>query len=76
MISELDIVVLSREVPEHGLKAGDLGTVVHSYEGAKAFEVEFVSAIGKTVAVLTLPDGDVREVRGEEILHVRELARA
>lgn len=74
MIQELDTVVLKRDVPEHGLKKGDVGAVVHRYADHEAFEVEFVSAEGKTVAVLTLTEGDIRLMGRGEILHARELA--
>ena len=76
MIRELETVVLLHDVAPHDLKAGDVGAVVHRYGDAKAFEVEFVTAEGKTLAVLTLTGADVRPVRGSEILHVRELAPA
>jgi hypothetical protein len=76
MIRELETVVLLHDVPRHELKSGDVGAVVHLYDGGKAFEVEFVTAEGRTVAVLTLTESDVRSVRGSEILHVRELAPA
>ena len=32
--STLDTVVLNRDLPEHGLKLGDLGTIVEVYEPA------------------------------------------
>jgi hypothetical protein len=76
MIRELETVVLLHDVPPHDLKAGDVGAVVGRYGAGKAFEVEFVTAEGRTVAVLTLTESDVRPVRGSEILHVRELAPA
>ena len=73
MTLELDLVVLARDIEEHGLKQGDVGTVVHSYPDNSAFEVEFVTAEGKTIAVLTLTSADVRPMQGAEILHVRGL---
>ncbi len=76
MIHELDTVVLTHDIPEHNLKEGDLGTVMHCYGDSKAFEVEFVTASGKTIGVLTLTEADVRSVRSGEILHVRELTSA
>lgn len=76
MIRELETVVLLHDVAQHDLKAGDIGTVVHRYRDEQRFEVEFVTAEGRTLAVLTLTDSDVRPVRGSEILHVRELAPA
>jgi hypothetical protein len=76
MIRELDTVALTRDVDEYGLKAGDIGAVVHRYKDDAAFEVEFVTAEGATIAVLTLELADIRPVGGKEVLHVRELAQA
>jgi hypothetical protein len=45
-MQELDLVVLTRDVEEFGLKSGDVGTVVHCYGQGEAFEVEFVAASG------------------------------
>ncbi len=75
MIRELEPVVLTRGVAEQGLKPGDIGAVVHVYGSGKAFEVEFVTATGRTVGVLTLQPEDVRPMASTEILHVRELAQ-
>ena len=75
MIRELDPVVLTHDIAEHGLTQGDVGAVVHSYKDGAAFEVEFVTAEGRTVALLTLNRADVRSVGGMEVLHVREWAR-
>lgn len=72
MIKELDLVVLNHDISEHGLQAGDIGTVVHCYNnGDAAFEVEFVTAEGKTFALLTLPANEVRARQSSEILHAR-----
>ena len=68
------MVVLTHDVPKHGLKKGDVGAVVHPYADHEAFEVEFVTAEGKTVAVLTVTEADVRPMGSGEILHVRVLA--
>lgn len=76
MIEELEIVVLTRDIPEHALKAGDVGTVVHRYEDGSAYEVEFVATEGRTLALLTLGRSDVRPMGAEEILHVRKRATA
>jgi Domain of unknown function (DUF4926) len=39
MISELDMVVLTRDLSEHGLQKGDVGIIVHVYNGgAKLIE--------------------------------------
>ena len=74
MIHELDLVVLNHDMPDENLKMGDVGTVVHSYTDGKAFEVEFLTAKGKTVALLTLNEKAIRPIYHREILHVRALA--
>jgi hypothetical protein len=76
MIRELETVVLTHDIEEHGLKQGDIGAVVHCYSNGAAFEVEFVTADGKTVALLTLTLADIRPLSRREILHVRELTPA
>jgi hypothetical protein len=66
----LDTVVLTHDVPEHGLRAGDLGAVVEVYS-ADALEVEFVRPSGDTQAVVTLKSADVRPVAKTDVLSVR-----
>jgi hypothetical protein len=41
----LDTVVLDRDLPDHGLRSGDLGAVVQVYK-TDSIEVEFVAASG------------------------------
>jgi hypothetical protein len=74
MIEEHDRVVLTADVAAEGLRAGDVGTVVHVHTGGKAFEVEFVALDGETVAVVTVAASDVRAIRPREIPHARPLA--
>jgi len=76
MIREHDEVALVRDLPENGLERGDLGTVVHLYRDGEAYEVEFMTMDGGTIAVLTLKAEEVRSVGRGEIAHVRELATA
>lgn len=73
-IKEHDRVVLTTDLSGEKLAAGDVGTVVHVYREGKAFEVEFVSLDGETVAVVTLEDAQVRPVQRREITHARSVA--
>jgi len=73
MIKEHDRVVLRKEIPEQGLKAGDVGTVIHVYKKGEAFEVEFVTLDGETVAIATLVASQIRPVQRKEITHARLL---
>ena len=75
MIRELDTVVLTHDIDKYGLKQGDIGAVVHCYRDDAAFEVEFVTAEGRTIALLTLNRADIRPIGGREVLHVRELTQ-
>lgn len=69
----LDTVVLDRDLPQHGLRAGDLGAVVEVYE-PDGLEVEFVTASGKTQALVTLNVDDVRPVQENDLVAVRSVA--
>jgi hypothetical protein len=73
MFQELDVVALTHNIEEYGLKKDDVGTIVHCYSDGQAFEVEFVTSEGETIALLTLKPADIRPLRGREVLHVREL---
>jgi len=70
----LDTVVLTRDLPTDGLRAGDLGAVVEIYE-PDGLEVEFVTASGKTGAVVTVRVSDVRRVAENDLVAVRPLDR-
>jgi hypothetical protein len=73
MIEELDTVVLTRDIPERKLRQGDLGAVVLVHRDRTAYEVEFVSLGGDTLAVITLPADSVRVATAHEIAHAREV---
>ncbi len=67
---ELDTVVLERDIPDSGLRKGDIGAVVHVH-GDSALEVEFVRASGRTQALVLLAVTDVRPVQDEDVPAVR-----
>jgi hypothetical protein len=72
MIAELDSVALTVDLPEHGLTAGDVGAVVHVYNGGKNFMVEFTTFDGATVAVTKVSDAQIRPLSRNEIHHARK----
>ena len=71
MIRELDTIVLDDNLPEHGLKRGDLGAVVLVHPGDSGYEVEFVALDGETVALVSLLPTQVRPIGRREIAHAR-----
>ena len=74
MIKDLEVVALTRPMPEHGLAIGDVGTVVMVYDGGKGFTVEFMAVKGKTIAVVTLDADAIRPVEEREIANARQVA--
>ena len=71
----LDTVVLERDIPAHGLKRGDVGAIVELYE-PDGVEVEFVAAAGRTQALVTLSEKDIRPVADDDLLTVRQVPRS
>jgi hypothetical protein len=57
-------VILTRDIPERGLRAGDVGTLVdrHVVSGVAdgGYSVEFFDMIGNTVAVVAVPASALR----------------
>lgn len=66
----LDVVVLTHDIPAHGLRIGDLGAVVDVY-APDAIGVEFVAASGRTQALVTVRLADIREVGDNDLISVR-----
>ena len=71
---KLEVVVLRQDLPESGLRAGDLGTVVALYP-PDGIEVEFVRGSGETQALLTLTENDLRKIDSHDLLSTRRLAK-
>ena len=71
----LDTVVLNTNLPDYGLRKGDLGAVVHVYE-PDGLEVEFVTASGKTEALVTLKTDGVRPVVDNDLVAVRSFSQS
>ena len=42
-MKELDTVILTEDLPEHRLQAGDVGTIVLVHPEGAGYEVEFVT---------------------------------
>jgi hypothetical protein len=74
ILKELDRAALRTDLPAYGLIAGDVGTVVFVHAEGAAYEVEFMTADGHTVAVETLSADQVEPVTGQLILHARKHA--
>jgi hypothetical protein len=71
-LHELDYVVLNVDVPEYGLRAGDVGILIAEPMGDQPYEVEFTALSGEVIAVLALLRSEIRAARRGEMAHVRQ----
>ena len=72
-------VALTRDMPELGLRRGDLVKVVEHHvapDGEEGYSIEVFNAVGETIAVTTVPVSALEALREDEVLSVRTLARA
>jgi hypothetical protein len=74
-IAEHDVVVLTRDLPDEGLKAGDVGVVLFRHEGRgvvpPGYTVEVTTLLGETVAIVDVPADMVRPAAGRDVRHAR-----
>ena len=70
----LDTVVRDKDLAKLGLRKGDLGAVVQVYE-PDGLEVEFVTASGRTEALVTLKVDEVRAVKDSDLVSVRPFSK-
>lgn len=72
-------VILTVDLPEHGLCAGDVGALVerHNVPGKEVgYSVEFFDMTGRTVAVVTVPSSLFRAPTSADRPSARSLAAA
>lgn len=69
---------LTRDIPEHSVRAGDIDTVVEHHVvpgvGEEGYSVEFFDMAGNTVAVATLPASALRQPTAADRPAVRQLS--
>jgi len=73
MIKEHEQAVLTQDIPEYHLKAGDVGVVVHVYSSNEAYEVEFFTLSGETLDVVTVEVAQLRPVDARDVMHARPM---
>ncbi len=73
-------VALKTDLPEHGLRRGDVATVVEQHSGKPGqepgYSLEVFNAVGDTIAVVTVRESQIGPLTSNELLHVRPLAEA
>ena len=73
MIEELSIVALTVDLPDYNLRTGDTGTIVDVPPQGETYVVEFLTLLGKTVAVIEVAQDQIRPVDEQEIASARIL---
>ena len=72
-------IVLLKDVPEKGLKKGDIATIVEHHPAdalEDGYSLEVFNAIGDTIALLTVSESDIESLKEDEVLSVRSLRAA
>ena len=73
-------IALKTDLPEHGLRSGDVATVVEYHPGhpgqEPGYSLEVFNAVGETVAVVTVRESQIEPLTSKELLHVRPLAQS
>jgi hypothetical protein len=73
----LEEIVLTKDIPEKGLKKGDVATVVEHHPvpgGEDGYSLEVFNALGDTVAVVTVPESLIEPLTEDEVFRVRSFA--
>ena len=70
-------VVLAQDIPEKGLKKGDVATVVERHERPgreDGYSLEVFNAVGDTIAVVAVPESRIEPLTENEVFSVRSRA--
>src|SRR5438128_3893285 len=70
-------VALTRDMPELGLRRGDVVKLVDHHvapDGEEGYSIEVFNAVGETIAVTAVPVSALEALRDDEVLSVRPLA--
>jgi hypothetical protein len=71
--------VLTRDLPAHGLRSGDVVKVVDSHPlsgGQSAYSIEVFNAVGDTIVVTSVNAADLEPLLANEVFSVRKLSVA
>ncbi|MEX1014181.1 MAG: DUF4926 domain-containing protein, partial [Candidatus Paceibacterota bacterium] len=70
-------VVLRKNIPEYRLKKGDVATIVahHPLKSSEdGYSLEVFNAVGETIAVVTVPESDIENLKESDVLSVRSMS--
>ncbi len=70
-------IALAKDIPEYGLRKGDVAMVVEELppteesHGEKGYALEVSNAIGETIDVVIVPESSIKPLTKKEVLHIR-----
>lgn len=71
-------MALSEDLPEQGLRRGDVATLVEHHPGGRGqedgYSLEVFNPIGDTVTVVTVRESQIEPLTADELLSVRPKA--
>lgn len=74
-IERFSTVILTEDLPEEGLVAGDSGTAIDIYDEGAAYEVEFFTLSGDIIEVATVESNMIRPATRGNVTHSRDVSR-
>jgi hypothetical protein len=69
-------MALSRDLPEHGLRRGDVVRIIDDYlcaGGREGYSIEVCNAVGATVAVAAVGEAVLQPLESDEIFTIRRM---
>jgi uncharacterized protein DUF4926 len=72
-------VALARDIPEEGLKKGDIAMVVdhHPASGREdGYSLEVFNALGETIVVTVVPESALESLQANQVLSARPLVKS
>ena len=70
-------VALKEDLPEQGLRRGDVATIVEAHAARAGqepgYSLEVFNAVGETIAVVVVRESQIEPLAADEVLHVRHL---
>ena len=72
-------VALTRDLPAHNLRRGDVVRLIDHHvgpDGREGYSIEVFSAVGDTVAVTAVDEDAIEALHSDEVLSVRRMKSA
>jgi Domain of unknown function (DUF4926) len=72
-------MALSRDLPEHDLRRGDVVRLINDYlcpGGREGYSIEVCNAVGDTIAVTEVEEAALEPLGSDEIFTIRRMASA